>query len=800
MHLPMDHTPSDRHSDFAPQRSNPARWVKVILSLTLLIGPSMGTVHAAGILDELSPNQQQRIAGICNFEHYERGFNAYRECILGQLAVAKKSTRSVPELATLTLDEQFAVQQTCQSDPMDSPTENLRCIKQQIQALHREPAPDLASLSESERYVLANQCFEQQIDGDAREYRVCRNNAIESLSGLPVADFSQEPDEKRHSISLDCSTTAATVINYRKCLLASLGIEYTADSIADTNPASASNSVESTAMSNIEQQTSAARGSGLVVASLDLSQSRLTQSAPSAALSRQSTDAIELDESDEPTQLAESAAQSVPVEPIEPVEPIAPIAPIAPVEPVEPVKPAVPAESPQLTEISASVSSAPSPEPNSGTALSHLAPTILEDNPPSAQTGTTAQEGTKPLDTPLDTPNDSKDNSGSALQLKLIGIASAISIPLLLLGIWLGRKSDTRQQLHQPAQDFQPIDSDQHVDSDERIVTASPRDPSRHIITVSQDTPGRPDLRPLTPSAHLPEDDHPNLSDTTAFEDALNETYAQPIEPSSLTDPQSALHTAERESAPPIRPSDTAPPQTLPADRNRFASWLSHLPAQTQLEHSIELLIYWMAYADNRYEPALKKEIFIMKDPDAHSLIKRWVFKKDASAFADAVKHLQQNTDLEQRRQIIHLLMALLVNEKALTPNQNVLLRFLSDAFGIGRVKLELSYLKAFGHTMPAMPRPDKSIWWQAYDTEHRLRWNFHSIAQLPEQIQSRIALGQPLQGALHPNALASSYSMAMKRCHHKEVNRLGERESRLLSKQRDKFTMAYDNLLEPVK
>ena len=321
-----------------------------------------------------------------------------------------------------------------------------------------------------------------------------------------------------------------------------------------------------------------------------------------------------------------------------------------------------------------------------------------------------------------------------------------------------------------------------------------------HNAMVNQRTPGRPDLRPLAPSANLPEDDYPNLSDTTAFEDALNETYAQPIEVSSLNNPQSTRHSPGRATAPPIHPSDSAPSQTLPSDRGRFASWLAPLPAENQLGHSIELLIYWMAYADNRYDPALKKEIFMMKEPDAHSLIKRWVFKKDASAFADAVQHLQQNTDLEQRRQIIHLLMALLINEKALTPNQNVFLRFLSDAFGIGRVKLEISYLRAFGHTMPAMPRPDKSIWWQAYDTEQRLRWNFHSIAQLPEPIQSRIALGQPLQGVLHPDALDNSYNLALKRCDHIQVDRLGERVSRLLSNQQKKFTAAYDALLEPVK
>lgn len=363
-------------------------------------------------------------------------------------------------------------------------------------------------------------------------------------------------------------------------------------------------------------------------------------------------------------------------------------------------------------------------------------------------------------------------NADTSLQLKLIAIASAVSIPLLLLGIWLARKQE-KYQPHSP--------------------------PAQYTVKADDYAPDRPDLRPLAPASRLPRNHRVTMSDTADIEDELNETYVQAVETRAYREPQNNTQKGEGQSILPEHLTDLTAAQKLPADRDSFAVWLTQLPAQRQQEHAIELLIYWMAYADNRYDPALKKSIFLMKDPDAHSLIKRWVFKKDASAFADAVKYLQTNTDLEQRRQVIDLLMALLINENALTPNQNVLLRFLADAFGIGRAELETHYRQAFGQTMPITPRPDKSIWWKTLNTEQRLRWNVHAIARLPEKLRFRILLGQPLSGTLDRQSAYRSYTLAMQRCHHEHVSRLGEQERVLLSTKREKFIAAHNALLEPV-
>ncbi|MFK8080484.1 MAG: hypothetical protein AB8B97_09375 [Granulosicoccus sp.] len=240
------------------------------------------------------------------------------------------------------------------------------------------------------------------------------------------------------------------------------------------------------------------------------------------------------------------------------------------------------------------------------------------------------------------------------------------------------------------------------------------------------------------------------------------------------------------------------------SDRNpiardlHFTDWLSCFDEKQQQEFCIEFLIYWMAYADNRYDPALKEQVFQMQNPDIRSLIKRWVFKKDAAAFAHSIKFLQTQCSTTQRRQIIDLLMALLVTEKALTPIQNNLLRFLADAFGIYNSGLNELFTRAFGYAMPTIPRPDKIIWWNQLTPEQKLRWDARAIAQQPDQIRYRIALGQPLKGDVNNKSVERSFNLAMRRCHPERVTELGEREVTLLETQKRKFEMAYDALLEP--
>lgn len=235
----------------------------------------------------------------------------------------------------------------------------------------------------------------------------------------------------------------------------------------------------------------------------------------------------------------------------------------------------------------------------------------------------------------------------------------------------------------------------------------------------------------------------------------------------------------------------------LETSRHGFENWVSSASAPRKRDICSELLILTMAYTDNRFDPNLKKRIFTTTERDANTLIKRWAFKQDSQAFAYAIRVFQLNTNRDQRIQFIDLLLALLVAENALTPVQNNFLRFLSDAFGLGREILEQQYLRAFDEQMPSAPRPDKLSWWEPIAEETLFRWDAQSVALQPENIRYRVLLGLPLQGELSQESMLASYRRAVTRCEHERVNQLGEFEHELLKARRSQFKTARDALLE---
>jgi len=111
-------------------------------------------------------------------------------------------------------------------------------------------------------------------------------------------------------------------------------------------------------------------------------------------------------------------------------------------------------------------------------------------------------------------------------------------------------------------------------------------------------------------------------------------------------------------------------------------TWLSKYNSEEQLSLSVEFLIYWMAYTDERYEPEMKQHLFALNDPDDHEQVKKRALNRDTRAHSETISWIQNNTSPEQREQILKLLMALLINEDAVTPVQNTMLRFLSNATG----------------------------------------------------------------------------------------------------------------------
>ncbi|MFT4726429.1 MAG: hypothetical protein ACI9UN_000924 [Granulosicoccus sp.] len=216
-----------------------------------------------------------------------------------------------------------------------------------------------------------------------------------------------------------------------------------------------------------------------------------------------------------------------------------------------------------------------------------------------------------------------------------------------------------------------------------------------------------------------------------------------------------------------------------------------------QLGLVIEFMIYWMAFTDERYEPEFKIKIFAEKEPDDHDLIKRCVLNHDFGAFADATSWLQKNAAMEERTQVLKLLMALLVYEEAVTPVQNTMLRFLCNAFGLTHNQLDEMFQTAFGHALPPMPRPDKPTWWNKQSSDKLKRWDARSVAKQSQAIQARVKLGLPLSGELDPKQIIERHERAISRCQVENFDLLTQREQLLAESQQTKYNSATEVLME---
>jgi len=241
-----------------------------------------------------------------------------------------------------------------------------------------------------------------------------------------------------------------------------------------------------------------------------------------------------------------------------------------------------------------------------------------------------------------------------------------------------------------------------------------------------------------------------------------------------------------------------AEPSPVTVPLSAFGRWIESNDERRRLELAIEFLIYWMAYGDERYDPETRTRLLADggNDGDPHDLIKRRVLEQDINAFADSVRWLQRNANELQRIQILDLLMVLLVSDRAMSPLQNTLLRYLSDAFGLGDATLEERHEVAFGRPMSTLPRVDLMAWWNRVSEDELLRWDARTVMQLDPLDQYRSQLGLPMDGTLDEAQIVEGFRWAARRCHPHRFDALGDRERSLAERQYSKFEEARDRLL----
>lgn len=351
-------------------------------------------------------------------------------------------------------------------------------------------------------------------------------------------------------------------------------------------------------------------------------------------------------------------------------------------------------------------------------------------------------------------------------------ITAATALPVLLFGFWLLMRSREREP------------ELEHFTQGERNSLANRSGPSQQ----RREQPVR-DFDML-----LDRTDSLNLSQQTLSQQADDMFGEIPaIHPQSANSGRlNSEEPTHSDNAEDSHPAD----QLGSTERAEFLAWLNQQPVGARQPLAIEFLIYWLAYGDERFESTMKEAIFQIREPDEHERIKRWVLMQDIYAFSDVVYWLQHNSNIAQRKQILNLLMALLINENALTPVQNTTLRFLGDAFGLGHEQLDAQFRQAYDHSMPPLPRVDKPKWWDRQQKDERRRWDARTVSLQNRDIQNRVKLGLPLGGEVREEEVVARFKRAAARCHPQHFDLLGSREQSLAKRQLEKFEFAKDSLL----
>ena len=749
---------------------------------TITLGLALVTTFPAAAqstsLDSLPTATQDEISRICLPVQFREGAGAYRNCVQAELSARANSSAS--ELGKLSFDDKYAVQQACAKAGGQSSANYQSCVADQISALNRIAAPALEKLSEDELYVVQQSCFDAQSKQGAASYRTCLNGEVESLLAIPAADTSNLNMLKKNALQLRCSSNSSTAVQYRQCVAA----EY--ESIAGTAP------------------------SFLPVSTADTVQNAST----------------------------ENASPSVDAKKVE-------VAAVKAVTPEPKPEPTIVA-----TEVSKPTMALPRnikpPQSNAGSAVEQAAIVTASNtasiNQVAVQESVQQEQATSTLQDP--TGDSFIANASTTIDAVAPADARVISKPGLIETIELQERAKAQGIELEPA----AIDATQTTDGSPTAMIAGAWQKFLDTIATMDSaawlviagilaTPAlclglfsvarrfkRADMPAHNPA--LTDRIEPGMQTRKArhekeaaalFDDDYTANEPLDLSPAQNTEHDAVTRMATKSERPDLYKPNREPQQPNVAAaapsaieaamaatntgnhaghpwQSAFGQWLMQRPEEIRMESCIEFLIYWVAYGDDRYQPELKKRLFTAKKLSSHDQIKRWVLKQDVYAFSDVVGWLRNNASQKQLDQSIALIMALLVTEHNVTPVQNTLLRFLSDAFNIGKDRLEQRFIKAFGHPLPPVPRTDKYAWWTKQGSEALQQWDARAMALKPETEQMIARLG--LAANYDESQIINAFRRAARRCHPDRFSELGERERALAEQQFIKFEQARDRLL----
>ena len=756
-----------------------------LLAGIFLIGSLSMPASAQSLsLESMPLATQNEISRICLPVQYREGAPAYRNCVLSELALRDGKADSA--MGRLSFDDKYAVQQACATAGGQSSQNYQRCVAEQIVELNTVAAPNLAAAAEDELYAIQQTCFSAQSKEGAANYRRCLNSELDSLLAVPAADTSALNMLNKNALQLRCSANTTRAADYRKCIAAEfesiagrvptfLPVS-TATRVASNSVAQAGASAVAKAVESVAKQSESVAETSQALSTETIAQADTESSRPVQALPRNITPNSTNTDSIQPTETLALSAEQADDQPVSTLRDPTGNTPIVAVK--------------TNTTVEAGADRVIS-RPTLVKALEEKAQAKaqgIEPEEPNAQADTQSTAGDPVADATAYLKSmwssllaflSSLDRTGWMI------IAGVLALPAVLLGVFSLARRGTREE-HVPINNAALA---------ERIEPGLQTRKLRHEREAAQlfgeDQTSPPPAASTQGMQPIEENDAPapaqSATSTQADHDQVTRIAEKPAPAeANMADSDDTAWAAEH-------PAETTA-QELGNWQSAFGPWLSRKPADEQLSHCIEFLIYWVAYGDDRYEPDLKKKLFTAVDLNDHDHIKRWVLKQDVFAFADVVSWLKDNASKAQLEQTINLIMALLVTERSVTPVQNTLLRFFADAFGLGKDHLEQSFEAAFAHPLPPMPRTDKVAWWNKQSDNEIIRWDSRKIAELPTKPQMLARLG--FTAPQNEIEVIKSFRRAARRCHPDRFTQLGERERALAERRFSKFEEARDRLL----
>jgi len=770
-------------------------------------------------LDQLPSATQEEIGRVCLPVQYREGAGAYRNCVQTEISLRNDNALSgkngPTDLARLSFDDKYAVQQACAKAGGQSSSDYQSCVTTQINELSAVEQPKLDLISEDELYVVQQSCFEAQSKQGAASYRRCLNGEVNSLLAIPAADTSDLNMLKKNALQLRCSSNTSSAVQYRQCVASEF------ESIAGQAPSFLPVSTATAVTANVPQSNNRQQNSSAVNNAVEkVAEKKQVPTEPVVAANSTADPSASTTTSDNTQVVTNELPKQEPT-----------MALPRNISPPGTQQSQLDQAASTATDVTVNTESQSNSTENilvaqntsANTATDVLASDIEvsenagSDNAGSEIAGLENNDATnaRVISRPelVETLNKQAQSKAQGIELEaangvdkstLTGgtdllskasglwqkflsslssldstgwliIAGILALPALLLGLF----SFTRR-LKKPT----VIAATSNPDLASRI------EPGLQTRKLRHEHQAASLFDDETPSAQA-DNDHDAITRiaTKSERPVVNNKVS---DAPAMVETQSASENKESENK--AAPNNNQPSGKLSGWQSAFGGWLERLPEADRTSACIEFLVYWVAYGDDRFEPELKKRLFTATDLSTHDEIKRWVLKQDVFAFSDVIVWMRQYASQHQLDQSISLIWALLVTENNVTPVQNTLIRYLSDAFNIGKENIESRFEKAFGHSLPNMPRPDSLAWWAKQDDVQVQNWNARAIATRPDNEQMIARLGLPT--TFNEAQVINAFRRSARRCHPDRFTALGDRERALAEQRFIKFEEARDKLL----